>query len=282
MNSNTPKNHKDPSKVNITGVYKVTCTENGKVYWGSSANIHGRWVSLRKAIRKVKDPTFKGRHLVNNAMQDDIKQYGTECWKFELVHDCHGNEALAESLERIEICNTPKEQCYNWCREGSYKKRAERVKKGHRVCQCGTPILPTTYVCMECWKERYDTDPDFRERHLAYNKKAYDKAMADADERKRVNTRKNNYVKDRRKRDPAFKERVNAQARARRALKSTTPDLNEYVPSAQAQVLLSLSQRQLLDRIKKGQIKAYQVRPRSHIYVHKDEIQRYLDSQEQE
>ncbi len=64
----------------LCGVYKITCLENGKIYIGSSNNIHKRW-------REHKNLLNKNKHC-NIYLQNEWNMYGSDKFKFEVLHKC--------------------------------------------------------------------------------------------------------------------------------------------------------------------------------------------------
>ena len=177
-------NNLDPSKRNITGVYKVTNKESGVVYLGSSANIHQRWNNLKKMFRQPE----KYRYDFSQNLYDDVKQYGYDAFEFEVLHDCKGDEGLAESMERLEILSRPKEACHNVHREGAWKKRSEKLKKGKWCCPCGEEIDPKHQRCNTCNREYEQENKD---KVHVWHKTSYKKMMCDPARHKIHNARKN-------------------------------------------------------------------------------------------
>lgn len=69
----------------IIGIYKVTNLINGKSYIGQSINIEGRFKSHKLGKRSSK------------YLQKEIKQYGLENFKFEILEEC-----LEKDLDKRE------------------------------------------------------------------------------------------------------------------------------------------------------------------------------------
>lgn len=61
----------------ISGVYKITCTANGKIYIGSANNLRRRWYEHRHDLKRRK---HRNAHL-----QRAWDQYGESSFKFEIV-----------------------------------------------------------------------------------------------------------------------------------------------------------------------------------------------------
>ena len=63
----------------ITGIYKITCRKNGKVYIGQSEDIGRRKTEHWTALLKGKHP--------NSRLQKDFKEFGRS-FAFEVVEIC--------------------------------------------------------------------------------------------------------------------------------------------------------------------------------------------------
>ena len=68
MNNSIPK---------TSGIYKITCTANGKIYVGSSNDISIRWNTHKKSLRK-------GKHH-STYMQRCWNKYGEQSFTFEII-----------------------------------------------------------------------------------------------------------------------------------------------------------------------------------------------------
>lgn len=60
-----------------SGVYKITCTANGKIYVGSAKNLRVRWNGHRKALRKG------NHHSIH--LQNAWNKYGESAFTFEII-----------------------------------------------------------------------------------------------------------------------------------------------------------------------------------------------------
>ena len=79
------------------GIYSITNTKTGKVYYGSSNDISGRW-------KNHKSKAHKGIHP-NPHLQSAWNKYGSDFFQFEIVE-----EVPSEQLQM-------EEQCYlDWCK----------------------------------------------------------------------------------------------------------------------------------------------------------------------
>ena len=77
-----------------TGVYRITCSENGRIYIGSSKDIMRRWRNHKSDLRH-------GQHHSPD-LQRDFNQYGLTAFKFEILKECSYSEAKAIEIEFIE------------------------------------------------------------------------------------------------------------------------------------------------------------------------------------
>jgi group I intron endonuclease len=66
----------------MTGIYKITNTENQKMYIGQSRNIDQRWKTHKRMALKLKSKD-NNSHLYNA-----MRKYGLEKFKFEVVEEC--------------------------------------------------------------------------------------------------------------------------------------------------------------------------------------------------
>ena len=99
-----------------TGVYKITNLVNGKVYIGASKNIEKRWSEHRY-----------GR----TAIADDLKTFGLESFKFEVLLECP--EIMLAQWERDMIClydSDDPEKGYNSPKDRPYNPKVSESHKG--------------------------------------------------------------------------------------------------------------------------------------------------------
>ena len=98
-----------------TGIYKITNLVNSKVYIGASKDIEDRWRDHRY-----------GR----TAIADDLKTFGLESFKFEVLLECP--ETMLAQWERDMIClydSDNPEKGYNCKNDRPYSlKRTEALK----------------------------------------------------------------------------------------------------------------------------------------------------------
>ena len=58
-----------------SGIYKITCLQNGRVYVGQAINIKDRWTSHMQCLNRNK------HHNIH--LQRAWNKYGEECFKFD-------------------------------------------------------------------------------------------------------------------------------------------------------------------------------------------------------
>ena len=119
-----------------TGIYKITNLVNSKVYIGASRRIEARWWEHRNGYTSI---------------ADDLKIFGLENFKFEVLLECPEN--MLTQWERDMIClydadspeggyNSPMDRPYNLETSKTLKgrklssetrRKLSEVKKGHTV-----------------------------------------------------------------------------------------------------------------------------------------------------
>jgi len=63
----------------MTGIYKITCLNNNKVYVGSSSNIEMRWHRHRSNFKY---------NRANPIIQNSFNKYGLDSFKFDVIEEC--------------------------------------------------------------------------------------------------------------------------------------------------------------------------------------------------
>ena len=104
-----------------TGVYKITNLVNGKVYIGASKDIERRWRDHKRG---------------HTAIADDLKTFGLENFKFEILLECP--ETMLAQWERDMIClydaDDP-EKGYNCKNDRPYSLKMSESRKGHKLSE---------------------------------------------------------------------------------------------------------------------------------------------------
>lgn len=79
-----------------SGIYRIVCEANGKVYVGSAVNLRGRWAGHRSAL-------LAGKHA-NAHLQRAWSKYGSEAFRFEVVELVERGRLLEEEQKHIDGC----------------------------------------------------------------------------------------------------------------------------------------------------------------------------------
>lgn len=79
----------------ITGVYKIICLSNNKIYIGSSNNIFKRW---NEHIWELNNHKHDNKHL-----QDAWDKYGEENFKFEIIEECNKDIKLKREQYYLDL-----------------------------------------------------------------------------------------------------------------------------------------------------------------------------------
>lgn len=64
--------------LNVSGIYKIINLINNHFYIGKSKNIQQRWYQHKTAYKKI----------LYNSLYDDMKRYGIENFKIEVIEEC--------------------------------------------------------------------------------------------------------------------------------------------------------------------------------------------------
>lgn len=90
-----------------TGIYKITCLNNKKIYIGSACSLnhsskktgfYRRWMDHLKALKNNK------HH--NHYLQNCFNKYGSNCLKFEIIEYCSKEEAVSKENYWIKHFNS--------------------------------------------------------------------------------------------------------------------------------------------------------------------------------
>jgi len=108
-----------------SGIYRIVCEANGKVYVGSAVNLRKRWAMHRSALAA-------GKH-VNVHLQRAWAKYGSGAFHFETV-ELVPRECLLE-VEQRYIDECPEK--FNICKKAGstlgVKPSAESIEKGRKA-----------------------------------------------------------------------------------------------------------------------------------------------------
>jgi group I intron endonuclease len=103
------------------GVFRITNTANGKIYLGSSLNLHG-------PLNKHRFVLSIGSHI-NKALQADWKQFGEAAFVFEIVEKVKPSNDPAfnveDELDLLEQIWIEKEEPFGPCGYNEGKKVRE-------------------------------------------------------------------------------------------------------------------------------------------------------------
>lgn len=82
------------------GVYRITCTANGKIYIGSAQDLESRRRKHWKCLR--------GGYHENKYMQHAWNKHGASTFRFEVMEVCHADERIAREqhyLDTLRPCD---------------------------------------------------------------------------------------------------------------------------------------------------------------------------------
>ena len=78
----------------MIGIYKITNTVTNQIYIGQSIDIKRRWI-------EHKTPKASG----NDRLHGDMKKYGLDCFKFEIIEECKEEDLKERELYYIHSLN---------------------------------------------------------------------------------------------------------------------------------------------------------------------------------
>lgn len=114
----------------MIGIYKITCTENGRCYVGATKDFQARKLSHLCALRSGDNK--------NLAMQEDFNKYRGHAFVFEMIEEC-ANELLDERevywIENLKAYDL--EIGYNMTFGGAGLPATEFLKRKLRESQLG-------------------------------------------------------------------------------------------------------------------------------------------------
>jgi group I intron endonuclease len=76
------------------GIYQIVCIPTGKVYVGSSVNIHSRWTCHRRELRRDKSPCWR--------LQRAWTKYGEDAFHFSILEECGDKERFVREQHHID------------------------------------------------------------------------------------------------------------------------------------------------------------------------------------
>jgi len=107
----------------IAAVYKITCTENGQYYFGSSVNIASRF---KNHIAKLKSKNHR-----NHRLQRIVNKYGIGSLIFEIVKKCDREDTLIK--EQYFLNNHLSDNnCINFCKDAKAPMRGLKFSEKHK------------------------------------------------------------------------------------------------------------------------------------------------------
>ena len=133
----------------ICGIYKITNTITGDFYIGSSKDIKRRW-------REHKWPSTWKRYS-NNPMYQDMKNYGTDKFEFQVIEEVEEEELKEIEQEFIEKLKPT----YN-----NYNAKGLNIERRKKCCK----EYEKTEKRKKCHKEYHKTDKGKESQKKAVNK----------------------------------------------------------------------------------------------------------------
>jgi group I intron endonuclease len=191
------------NSLNISGVYKIVNTKNGKIYIGSSKNILERWECQHK-------PQLRANKHINPYLQNAWNKYGESSFDIFIIEPCDADVCLSKEQYYLDLFNAcdhsvgynvskvagggdkisyhPNlEEIRQKQRENTkkrWKEKTEKEKEEYRekykgknnpnwkngvatsqTCvECGTSISYTSVRCMDCSKKGKN-NPFYQKTH---------------------------------------------------------------------------------------------------------------------
>lgn len=120
-----------------SGIYKITCSENGRVYVGQAINIKDRWMSHMQCLNRNK------HHNIH--LQRAWNKYGEECFKFEVIEYCEPSNLNDREIHWIKELNS--------------------FKNGYNRTLGGGGILGRKYTKQEIKNRTGKNNPFYNKKH---------------------------------------------------------------------------------------------------------------------
>lgn len=139
----------------ICGVYKITNIINGKLYVGSSKDIHNRWYQHERDL----DSNIHGNPYLQNAWN----KYGKKNFKFEIIEECDPSVQFEREQFYLNELNPFGDNGHNIVRQISKKYMSDNymIKKCTR---CGHEYHTFSHLskyCDDCKNELQDISRDW-------------------------------------------------------------------------------------------------------------------------
>lgn len=96
------------NQTRTVGIYKITCVPNGKIYIGSSVDVHHRWEQHRTHFKT-------GKHN-NKYMLRAFEKYGKESFMWEIIEECSRNVLWEREQYYLDALQPFDEKGYNSAR----------------------------------------------------------------------------------------------------------------------------------------------------------------------
>lgn len=176
------------------GIYKITCSGNGKFYIGSSINIEKRWCQHKSQLKYC-------RHE-NIHLQRTYNKYGKDSFEYSIIDivdpsldiltieqkyidelkpllnigkRTSGGDNLTNHPNRIKIIEKIKAGVIRTFaameqdeRKEKYGRKMEangRWDGGRTFCECGAKISSNADTCIKCYDKNGAKNPFFGKRH---------------------------------------------------------------------------------------------------------------------
>lgn len=95
------------NQTRIVGIYKITCIPNGKIYIGSSVDVHRRWWRHRGELNT---------HRHNNPyLQSAYNKYGKNSFTWEVIEFCSTDQLKLREQYYLDTLQPFNEKGYNLC-----------------------------------------------------------------------------------------------------------------------------------------------------------------------
>jgi hypothetical protein len=106
-----------------SGVYKITCFENGHYYYGSSINLKSRFINHISKLRLQKHR--------NHRLQRTFNKYGEDSLAFEVVEYC--DPYLTTLCEQKYLdAHATHDNCMNFCKNASAPMAGLKFSEDHK------------------------------------------------------------------------------------------------------------------------------------------------------